>query len=88
MMALVQLITLASKVFTVLILARVVMSWVNPDPNHALVRLVHRTTEPVLAPVRSMLPVMGGFDFSPILVLVGVQILENLIVRALIGMSM
>lgn len=88
MMLLIQLITLASKLFTVLIIARVVLSWVNTDPNNPLVRFVDRATEPVLAPIRSLLPSMGGFDFSPILVLIGVQILENLLVRALIGMSM
>jgi YggT family protein len=88
MMLLIQLITLASKLFTLLIIARVVLSWVSPDPSNGLVRFVYRATEPVLGPVRSLLPAMGGFDFSPILVLIGVQVLENLLVRALIGMAM
>jgi len=88
MMAVIQMITLASKLFTLLIIARVVLSWVSPDPHNPLVRFVYRVTEPVLGPVRSLLPAMGGFDFSPILVLIGVQVLENLLVRALIGMAM
>ena len=83
----IDLLLLASKVYSLLILARVIMSWVNPDPDNRLVQLIHRVTEPVLAPVRSILPSAGGMDFSPIVVLIGIQIAENLVVKALVGMA-
>jgi YggT family protein len=88
MAELIQLIGFASKIFSLLILGRVILSWVGPAANNALTRFIYAATEPVLAPVRSILPNMGGLDFSPILVLIGIQILEQLLVRALAGFAM
>jgi YggT family protein len=88
MLELIQLIGLASKIYSVLILARVVLSWVGPAADNALTRFIHAATEPVLGPVRSILPNMGGLDLSPVVVLIGLQILEELLVRALLGVSM
>lgn len=84
---LIDLVRIASTVFTLLIIVRVLLSWVSPDPRNAVVRIVHQLTEPVLAPVRNVLPTAGGIDFSPLLVLIGVQILESVLVRLLIGMA-
>ena len=88
MLTLIQLIGLASKIYSLLIIGRVILSWVNPDPYNPIVRLVVRVTEPVLGPVRNLLPAMGGFDFSPILVLIAIQLLENLLIRAIVGLAM
>jgi len=41
----------------------------------------------VLAPVRNLLPATGGIDFSPLLVLIGVQVLERVVVQLLLGMA-
>src|SRR5262245_66690265 len=52
-----------------ILLGRVVISWVNADPDNPIVRFLYVATEPVLARVRRMLPVYaGGFDLSPIVV--------------------
>jgi YggT family protein len=51
----------------ILILARVVMSWVNPRFDGTLGRFVYETTEPLLAPIRRLLPGTGMLDFSPII---------------------
>ena len=88
LMSLITLISYLSKAFTLLIIGRVILSWVNPNPNNFLVSLIYRLTEPVLRPVRSILPSMGGLDFSPILVLVGIQVAEGLLIRALLSMAM
>ena len=88
MAELAQLVAFASKVFSLLILARVILSWVGQGADNGLTRFVYSVTEPVLSPVRAILPSMGGIDFSPILVLVGLQILEELLVRALLGLSL
>ena len=88
MLELIQLIGFASKIFSLLILARVVLSWAGPTADNALTRFIHAVTEPVLGPVRAILPNMGGLDLSPIVVLIGLQILEELLVRALTGISM
>ena len=51
------------------IIARAVLSWVNPDPYNPIVRFIHNITEPVLAPIRRKIPTsFGGIDFSPIIV--------------------
>jgi len=88
MLELIQLIGFASKIYSVLILARVVLSWAGPTADNALTRFIHSATEPVLGPVRSILPNMGGLDLSPIVVLIGLQVLEELAIRALAGLAM
>lgn len=61
-----------------LILARVIMSWVAPHPTNPLLRFVIEVTEPILAPFQRLIPAIGGFDFSPIAALIALQLLQNL----------
>jgi len=84
---LIDIVRFASNAYSILILARVVISWVHSNPSNPVVAIIYRVTEPVLGPVRNLLPAMGGMDFSPILALVGVQILENVLVRILIELA-
>ncbi len=51
----------------------------NTHP-HPLLRLVWQLTEPVMAPVRSIIPPMGGLDFSPIFIFIAIQIIQNFII--------
>ena len=60
------------------ILARVLMSWFNPSPDNPIVDAIYRLTEPVLAPIRRMLPSMGGFDLSPLVVFFILMFLQNI----------
>ena len=53
----------------VLIFARVLLSWVNPRGGGTISQFVIQTTEPILAPVRRLLPRSGMFDFSALIVL-------------------
>ena len=75
-----ELIELCTTVFFWAILIRVVLSWVNPGLRHPASDIVHSLTEPVLEPARRALPAMGGFDLSPILVLVGLQLVNLLLI--------
>ena len=84
---LIDLVQVVATVFTLLVLIRVILSWFGPSLDHPLIGLVHRVTEPVMGPASRLLPPMGGFDFSPVLVLFGVQIVENIVVRILIGIA-
>jgi YggT family protein len=52
----------------ILILVRVVFSWVSPYPNNSVYRFVFRVTEPILGPVRRRLPAVSGMDLSPLVV--------------------
>jgi len=56
------------QVFLVLVLIRVVFSWVSPVPTNPVSRLAWQLTEPVLGPVRRRLPLMSGIDLSPLVV--------------------
>ena len=60
------------------VLVRVILSWVAPDPSNPVVRVVIQITEPLMAPVRRLLPDMGGLDLSPLIVLLGVQFVKIL----------
>ena len=66
-----------------IIIVRAVLSWVNPDPYNQIVRFVHNITEPVLYPIRSRIPYMGGIDISPIIVILGIVFLEKFLVSSL-----
>ena len=58
----------ALQIFLVVILIRVVFSWVSPVPTNPVSRLAWQVTEPVLAPIRRRLPLMSGIDLSPLVV--------------------
>lgn len=60
-------------------LARVLMSWFNPNPYNPIVDAIYRLTEPVLSPIRRLLPPMGGFDLSPLVVFFILMFLQRLV---------
>ena len=71
-----------------IVVARAVLSWVNPDPYNPIVRFIHNVTEPVLYRIRTKIPVdFGGIDFSPIIVILGIIFLQNFVVSSLLRWS-
>ncbi|HET9491820.1 MAG TPA: YggT family protein [Methylomirabilota bacterium] len=67
-----------------IIIARAVLSWVNPDPFNPIVRFLYRATEPVLRPIRHRLPTLTmGLDLSPMVVLLAIYFLESFLVGSL-----
>ncbi|UCD33795.1 MAG: YggT family protein [Desulfobacterales bacterium] len=71
-----------------IIIARAVLSWVNPDPYNPIVRFIHNVTEPVLYRIRTRIPVnFGGIDFSPIVVILAVVFLQHFMITSLIRLS-
>lgn len=82
---LLEFIRLVFTVFSVLLLGRILMSWFNPDPNSPIVRFLYNVTEPVLAPVRRILPPAGMLDLSPIVVLIGATVLQELLIRLVLS---
>ena len=70
------------------VIARAVLSWVNPDPYNPIVRFIHNVTEPVLYRVRRSLPFgFGGIDFSPLIVLLIIIFLRMFLVNSLMTLS-
>ena len=79
--ALANLLSLVLTVYMWIIIARALISWVNPDPSNPIVRFLYRVTEPVLRPVRHRLPTLAmGLDLSPLVVILGIYLLEQFLV--------
>ncbi len=75
----------ALDIYFWLIIARAVLSWVNPDPYNPIVRFLYNVTEPVLGYLRRRLPlVFGGIDLSPLVVLAAIIFLQRFLVRTLL----
>jgi YggT family protein len=71
-----------------LIIIRALISWVNPDPLNPIVQFLYKTTEPLLAPFRRMIPMYNvGIDFSPIVALIVIWFLKIFLVSTLYGLA-
>jgi YggT family protein len=67
-----------------IVIARALISWVNPDPYNPIVRFLYSATEPVLYRIRRALPFStGGIDFSPFVLVLGIVFLQTFLVRSL-----
>jgi YggT family protein len=67
-----------------IIIARALVSWVNPDPWNPIVQFLHRATEPVLAPIRRWLPTWRwGIDFSPLVAILAIYLVQGFVVSSL-----
>lgn len=73
------MLTLAIQLYSYVVLASIVLSWLRLPEGNPLVEIVSRLTEPVLAPLRRVLPPMGGWDLAPLALLLGLNVLERLI---------
>lgn len=80
-MGMIKLVLAVLNVYSLLIMARVILSWVNPNPRNELLLMVIRVTEPVLAPLRALIPIRG-LDLSPIVAWLLIRLLMNVIVQA------
>jgi len=71
---------------TLAILARVLLSWVRVSPYHPAVELLYRITEPILAPLRRVIPSIGMVDISPVIALLLLQIIQEVLVAIIRGL--
>jgi YggT family protein len=72
------------SVYYIVLLARVFMSWFPLQPGTAMASIasvIYQLTEPVMGPVRRLIPTIGMIDISPIVVFIGLQILQSAICR-------
>lgn len=76
----VKLIMLSVNLFAFAILIRVVLSWVAPGMHNPATAIIGTLSEPVLRPLRRVIPPMGGFDLSPMLAIIGLFAL-NIVIR-------
>ncbi len=71
---------LTINVFSFLIILRAILSWFLPSHNQFL-GLISELTDPIIAPIRKILPSAGGLDFSPFLALIILQLIKELVLR-------
>lgn len=80
--------SILSIIFTAvqwLIIVRALLSWVSPDPNNPIVQMINKLTEPLLSPIRRILPfsLKFGLDISPFIALLVIFFLQLFLVRTL-----
>jgi YggT family protein len=86
--AVARILDVALTIYMWIIVIRAVLSWVNPDPYNPIIRLINQLTEPVLAPIRRLIPFRGmGIDFSPIIILLLIIFLQSFLVNSLLELS-
>lgn len=66
------------------ILIQIILSWVAPHNHSPVVGLLYQLSEPLMGPARRILPAMGGIDFSPMLVIMGIQLVKILVLQSLV----
>ena len=77
------LVSLVFNVVYFILVIRIILSWVNPDPYNEIVQIIHRVTDPILLPFRKLPLNVGGIDFSPIVAFIVLAVLKNFIVNVL-----
>ena len=85
---LIQFIQILSGVLYVALLARVLSSWFNigqTSPFYPIIKLIFQVTEPILAPIRRVLPRLGMLDLSPMVALILLSFIQRMVVRVLAG---
>lgn len=70
-----ELLRMLLSLYIILIIIGVILSWVGHNVRHPIIPLVFQLTDPVLAPIRRILPGLGGIDLSPLVAIIGIQFL-------------
>ncbi|MFN5367125.1 MAG: YggT family protein [Roseiflexaceae bacterium] len=80
-----SLVVLFIKIFSYAIIGRVIMSWIDQPGSMRITQILNEVTEPILAPLRSIIPSVGMFDLTPIIAMLLLQLLEGLVRGAVMG---
>jgi YggT family protein len=86
--ALAKILSIVLQLYMWLVIARALLSWVNPDPYNPIVRFLYSVTDPVLHAIRRRVPAFfGGIDFSPMIVILIILFLQQFLVPSLMEMA-
>jgi YggT family protein len=75
----IALLETALHLYSVVVFAAVILSWFQLDPSHPVMRVLNALTEPALRPIRKLLPPAAGLDFSPLILLLLLQLVRRLL---------
>lgn len=76
-------ISLLLNLLSIAILIRALLSWVSPDPSNPIVQALDAITEPILQPLRQVIPRMGGIDLTPMVAIIVLSIMAQLAAEAI-----
>jgi YggT family protein len=79
---LVRLINILSQFFVLLVIVKIILSYFM-DPYHPVRQTIDNLVEPLLAPIRRVVPLIGMFDFSPVILIILVQVLSSVLISFL-----
>jgi YggT family protein len=86
--AVAKILDIALTMYMWVIIARAVISWVNPDQYNPIVQFLYRVTEPVMAPIRRWIPFGNmGIDLSPIILILSIVFLQSFLVRSMMELA-
>ena len=87
-MILVDIINFVFGAFYVLLIAQIILSWVRPNPWHPtwgpIIRFINGVVDPILNPIRRVMPPLGGLDFSPMIVLLLARVLQGFLINLVV----
>ncbi len=87
-LTLAQLFNLVMTVYIYIVVARAIISWVNPDPYNPIVRFLHNATDPALYRIRKYIPLQfGGLDFTPIIFLFALFFIQKVVSQFLMRLA-
>jgi len=78
-----RVIDLIADAYIIIIIVRVLLSWISHNPYHPVIRFVYQVTDPPLNQIRRYVPTFGGLDFSPFILILAVWIAERILIRIL-----
>jgi YggT family protein len=86
--ALYQVVNLVFQIYIFIVIARALVSWVNPDPYNPIVRFLYNVTDPVLDRMKRILPLQfRGIDLSPVALLILLSVVEQMLLVIIVQLS-
>ncbi len=88
-LAVAKLLDIGLSLYLLIIVARALISWVNPDPYNQIVIFLYRSTEPILAPIRRWMPFRNlGIDLSPVIAMALIYFLQSFVLKTLVDLTL
>ncbi len=80
--AVAQILHMVISLYIWIVIIAALVTWVNPDPYNPIVRFLRSVTEPILYRIRRYLPMAGGIDFSPLILILALYFVDMFVVRS------
>ena len=80
-----EFVRILGTVLYIAMLGRVILSWINVGPRNPISVIIYQITEPILQPIRRVMPKLGMLDFSPMIAIVLITVVQRILSRVLVG---